>query len=413
MRRSFLPAVVALSALASCLLALPAPAAETAGDEYVFKLASGGEIRGKFLNLDERPRARFLIETSAGGKLTLGKADVTEFTRKPARELEYERLRPTYPDTVEGQLALAEWCKQNQLPDARKTHLERVIQLSPDNEQAHKALLHRLVDGKWMTYEQYMQDVVGKVKLAGVGWVTPQEAQLRQERHTQKVGEQEQFRNVRRLVGLLDARDARQRTAARDDLLKIRTPAAAKAVAYYKDPKQEKDPTVRKVLVQVLGNIASGLAVEKMIDAALTDPDRDVRLEAIHLLAERKEPLAVRRFCERLTDNKNEIINRAGLALGIMEDRSAIGPLIEGLVSTHVYIQTTGGGTSSTFGSNGNNSFSSGTRTTVTRRTYQNEEVLVALRKISGENFDYNVEQWRAWYATQKRTQAQDVRRDK
>ena len=47
------------------------------------------------------------------------KKDVAEFTKKPAREVVYERLRPTYADTVEGQLALAEWCKQNQLLAAR------------------------------------------------------------------------------------------------------------------------------------------------------------------------------------------------------------------------------------------------------------------------------------------------------
>lgn len=413
MRRSFLPAVAVVSALVVYSCGLPAPGADTAGDEYVFKLATGGEIRGKFLNVDERPRTRFLIETSAGGKLTLARADVAEFTRKPARELEYERLRPTYPDTVEGQLALAEWCKENQLLEARKTHLERIVQLAPEHEQAHKALGHRLINGEWMTHEKYMEDVVGKVKLAGVGWVTPQEAQLRQERQHQKVAEQTQFRAVKRLVGLLDARDVRQRTAAREDLLKITTPAAVKAIDHYKDPKEQKDPAIRLLLVQVLGKIPGGGAVERLIDAALTDPDRDVRMESIHLLSERKEVMAVRKFCERLTDNKNEIINRAGFALGHMDDASAIGPLINALVSTHVYVQTTGGGTSATFGSNGNNSFGSGTRTSVTKRTYQNEEVLVALRKITGKNFDYNVGQWRDWYATQKKTQPQDVRRDK
>jgi hypothetical protein len=410
MRQSLLPA---LALAAAALSGLPAPAADTAGDEYIFKLASGGEVRGKFLNVDERPRTRFVIQTASGGKLALDKDDVAEFVRKPARELEYERLRPTYPDTVEGQLALAQWCKENQLPQARKAHLQRVIQLDPNHAEARRALDHRLVEGKWMTYEQYMHDVVGKVKLPGGAWVTQQELDLRSQRQTQKVAEQGEFRNVQRLVGLLDARDERQRTTARDDLLKIRNPHAVKAVSYYKDPKREKSPAVRKLLVQVLGNIQSSAAVELMIDAALNDPNEDVRMEAIYILAEHKEFVAVRRFIERLRDNSNEVINRAGYALGQMNDTTAIGPLIEALVSTHVYVQTTGGGTSATFGSNGNNSFGSGTKTSVTRRTYQNGRVLDALRKISGTNFDYNVDQWRTWYATQNRTKPQDVRREK
>src|SRR5262249_9014661 len=152
-------AIALCCAILSSLSRPPLAAAETAVDEYTFKLASGGEIRGKFLNVEERPRKQFVIETTSGGKLTLAKEDVAEFTKKPAREVEYERLRPTYPDTVEGQMALAEWCKQNQLLQARKTHLERVVQLDPKNEPANKALGHRLVEGKWMTYEEYMHDV--------------------------------------------------------------------------------------------------------------------------------------------------------------------------------------------------------------------------------------------------------------
>jgi hypothetical protein len=265
-------------------------------------------------------------------------------------------------------------------------------------------------EGKWMTHEQYMQDVVGKVKLAGVGWVTPQEAELRAERQTRKVAEQEQFRNLRRLVGQLSGRDARQQTAARDELLKIRNPYAIKAVTSYKEPKTEKDPSVRKLLVQVLGNIPG--AVDPIVDAALNDPSDDVRLEAIHILADRKDFQAVRRFVDRLHDNSNEIINRAGFALGHMNDPGAIGPLIDALVSTHAYTHTSGGGTSATFTSGGS-SFGSGTKTTTVRRTYQNGRVLDALRKISGENYDFNVGQWRDWYASQKRTKSQDVRREK
>jgi hypothetical protein len=410
LRLSFVAALALWSATA-----LSAAAAVPSGDEYIFKLASGGEIRGKFLNFDERPRTQYLIETSSGGRLTLDKDDVAEFSRKPARELEYEQLRPTYPDTVVGQLALAEWCKQNQLLEARKTHLERVVQLDPEHEQAHKALGHRRFEGKWMTYEQYMHDIVGKTFLPGVGWVTPQEATLRNERHTRDVAEKEQFRIIQRLAGLLDSRDPRQRIEARDQLLAVRNPNSVKAIAFYKDPKREKNPDVRKLMVQALGNIPSGAAVELLIDAALTDASEDVRWEALQILVEHKEGLAVRRFVERLHDNSNELINRAGYSLGYMNDPSAIGPLIEALVSTHIYTQTSGGGTSATFpvGGGGGGSFSSGTKTTTTKRTYQNSRVLDALRKLSGVNFDYNVDQWRTWYATQKRTKPQDIRREK
>ena len=72
-----------------------------------------------------------------------------------------------------------------------------------------------------------------------------------------------------------------------------------------------------------------------------------------------------------------------------------------------------GGGTNATFGSNGSNGLSSGTKTTTTVHTYRNDRVLDALRKLAGVNFDYNVDQWRSWYGTQKRVNPQDVRREK
>jgi hypothetical protein len=388
------------------------PKPTTAGDEHVFKLFSGGEIRGKFVNVDQRPHPHYVVETPAGGRITLEKGEVQEVVRKPAREVEYDRIWATYPDSVQGQMELAEWCDKNYLSKHRKKHLERVIQLDPEHEEARRLLGFRKIKDKWFTHEEYMQNVVGKVYVAGLGWVLPQEVQLKEERRLREEKEKAGFREISRLRNLWDKPDRRRQ--AEEDLLKIRDPYVVKAISFYKEPKREKNPTVRVLLVRVLKNIASPGAFDVLFDTALYDPSEEVRFEAIEALSDKKPQPIIRRIIEELGDGSNEIINRAAYALYYMDDKSAIGPLIDALISTHISVRRTGGGTTATFTPNGTfgQGMRSGVRTETIKKTYRNAEVLNTLRKLAGVNFDYNVDQWKAWHATQKRTQPQDVRRD-
>ena len=116
---------------------LPPPIA--AGNVYV--LAGGGRIEGELLNADESPREKYVIKTDAGATVTVAADRVQKVLTPRAAEVEYERIRPTYPDTVEGQWALAEWCREHALPAAvREPHLRRVIELDPNHVQARRAL---------------------------------------------------------------------------------------------------------------------------------------------------------------------------------------------------------------------------------------------------------------------------------
>ena len=71
-------------------------------------------------------------------------------------------MRRKYPDTVQGQLQMSDWCRDHNLPAQRKKHLERVLQLDPDQAEARRLLNYRKVKEKWMTLEEEMADQ-GKV----------------------------------------------------------------------------------------------------------------------------------------------------------------------------------------------------------------------------------------------------------
>ena len=122
----------------------------------VFVLHNGGRVAGQLLNPDEKPRKKFVIQTAAGGRITLDRSQVKQVLYTRPEELEYERIRPGYPDTLAGQWALAEWCREAKLTVQRKTHLERVIELDPNHVQARTALGYNQIGGKWTTPEQVM-----------------------------------------------------------------------------------------------------------------------------------------------------------------------------------------------------------------------------------------------------------------
>ncbi len=132
----------------------------------VFLLRSGGRIEGDLVNADENPRTSYVVSLPNGGRVTLDAATVEKVQPVKPELAEYEKLRRKYPDTVEGQLQLAAWCREHGLETQRKTHLERVIQIDPDQAEARRLLGYRLVKGQWMTHDEEMADK-GYVKFNG------------------------------------------------------------------------------------------------------------------------------------------------------------------------------------------------------------------------------------------------------
>ena len=132
----------------------------------MFNLHDGGQIRGELVNRDESPRKSYVIKTASGGRVTLEAEQVKSVHRQNAAEMQYDRIRSSYPDTLDGQWKLAEWCRENRLPTQRKVHLERIIELDPDHVKARHALGYANVQGRWARQETLMTEN-GYVQLQG------------------------------------------------------------------------------------------------------------------------------------------------------------------------------------------------------------------------------------------------------
>jgi hypothetical protein len=70
---------------------------------------------------------------------------------------EYAEVRQANPDTVAGQLAVANWCRDRQLAVRERAHLERVVWLDPNHEEARRRLGFQRVQNRWVSPAEWQQ----------------------------------------------------------------------------------------------------------------------------------------------------------------------------------------------------------------------------------------------------------------
>ncbi len=80
--------------------------------------------------------------------------EVSSSATESQRLAVYQRLRGSFRDTVEDQMALAKWCKTAGLQDQWRAHLGNVLALNPDHQEARTMLSYKRVDGVWLTPQE-------------------------------------------------------------------------------------------------------------------------------------------------------------------------------------------------------------------------------------------------------------------
>jgi hypothetical protein len=201
----------------------------------------------------------------------------------------------------------------------------------------------------------------------------------------------------------------------------IDDPAAVPALRDALIDDRDADPRdqVRILLIEALARIGTPAAKELLAYVALTDPVPEVRLTCLDHLKKEANPEVVAFFIDQLRHANNDVVNGAGVALEQMGDPTAIGPLIDGLVTLHYRkVQSSNPGQISTSFGTGGSGAPGGLSVGGEGPKYvpyyrQNQAVLDALVSLTdGVNYGYDVQLWKAWYAAQKRRPGVDVRRD-
>jgi PBS lyase HEAT-like repeat-containing protein len=391
---------LAIVGLIGCLLALARSAAAD-----TFLLESGGQVEGQWINHDEQPLTQYVVRTKAGVTVSLQPLQVREHVRPLPAEAEYERIAPTFRDTVEEQWTLAQWCGQHRLEALRRRHLERVIELEPNHRQARALLGYAFVGGQWVTKEGHHREE--GYELYRGRWRRPQEIELLERKSKRELLEKEWLARLQRWRKLLDTDKAHQ---ASQSIRAIDDPLAVRPLSDMF--RRERVRAVKTLYADVLANINSRESVAFLIQASLNDADVEIFYYCLNKLVGLQVPRLADEYIDSLRDSNNERVNRAAAALAQIGDRAAVSPLIDALMTVHQRVLPGKPGmspdaTAATFGSDGSATFSKNEGPQVQIVRVQNPQVLEALRKLSGESgFGFDQQQWRYWYNQEKQAEA-------
>ena len=255
---------------------------------------------------------------------------------------------------------------------------------------------------------QELMTARGFVRYRGM-WRTVQEIELIERSDRVNLAQKEWTIRLERLRKRLD--DPRQAEAAVEEIREIADPFAVPALAAALG--KERMPRVRADYVEALSHIRGPEAMTTLVSVAVDHADPETRILAAERLVDIGPEMAAQAIAGALGGADNARINRAAEALGRLGSASAVGPLIGALETEHMVVVGGGapeGSTTATFTpSGGGLSMGGGPKRQKTR--VQNQRVLEALVKITGENFDWNTAAWRAWQANRQLPPDFDPRR--
>ena len=393
--------------LVGCTLFLATQPTSSLAD--TFHLKSGGTLKGKLLNAEEKPRKSYRIRLDKGGDVRLATRDVTRVQQESAKDLQYQSMLKEMPDTVDAHLNMAKFCKTQRMETERKFHLEQVLRLEPDHEHVRAVLKYkRAPDGSWAKIEE-IRAAKGFVRHKGK-WVTKEQAlreEMAEKRAEQQIEWKKRIKRWRDWLG-----NSRRSSKGLAAFKSIDDPLAVAPLSemFWED----ENINVRELIAEQLGKIGGPSAAQVLARAAMQGGDRstnELRRLCVRILRRSKMRGVASGFVPSLGSSSNSEVNRAGYALGELADESVVLPLIKALNTTHIKL-VGGQGNGRINATRGGVSMgqSKPKKVPVSR---ENKDVRDALVKLTdGVDFGYNETRWLQWYAAKRTPPQLDLRRD-
>ena len=283
-----------------------------------------------------------------------------------------------------------------------------MIEADPNHIKARRALGYTQVKGRWLLQEQLMAEN-GYVRYKGA-WRLPQEVELMKADAEETGAEKEWIKKIKRWNTWLSGDRA---ALARQNIEAIQDPHAIPALTSYLFYKS--DRKAKLLYAGVLARLGTPAAMDALVSASMNDPDEEVRVFCFERLADQKYTPAVRSYVQSLRSKNNAVINQAAVGLAYMKDASAVGPLIDALITTHRYRITKGDPrqqSHSFSNAPGGGGFSFGNSEKIVDANIQNRSVLDTLVLLTNQNFEFNIGAWKDWFAVKKKAHVEDARRD-
>jgi HEAT repeats len=418
----FNPAFPAVRVLATALVCLPVFASWAQADTV--ELSSGGGLEGAasrksdFVVVTVDEGLQIAIRATPGGPVKqLISSSQLETYRAKAEEAGSD------PE-LNYQLYL--WCqKRGNLPNHRKAygdfHLERTIAADPDHTLARAALGYLKHDGQWVLGTELMKER-GMVK-QNDRWELPEAIALKDSSESNDTRSKLWIRDLARHVKsiLRNSKPDEAWVAIRS----IDDPLVAPAMGLQlMEPSVIKSPVgrdLRMLFIEKLSQFKTATATQTLVKLGLSDADPLIREAALEALQKYEfgSSSAVATYLPLLRSNDNEMVNAAARALSWFPDPELALLYTEALVTEHKTVIQPGPGISTGFGGNesgnsgGMGGISTGGKAQVIMQRKQNPAALALIKTIEpDQNFGYDQQAWREYFAAMKNSYRGDLRRD-
>lgn len=373
----------------------------------IVELKDGGVICGKVLNPQSGQTVQ--IETEDGSLL--------EFDRKLVkirvsleRDSKYLDIVSKRGDSLEDHRAIVDQCASQQMIGLANAHRERIVELDPSDRSTWEILRYYPDEatGKWMRREVVMYKR-GKLKGDKGRWFTWQEKALLEFDEKVKLQKRDAEREFDGKLKAYLSGNGRVKAEAEAYLQALNNPLLIGRLAKLF---REGRPNERALCLQLLKQMPIRSVTPALISIAIEDQDTQVVSEVLEVLQtgdETVREVAVTSFAMKLANPATR--DRAAYCMMPFNDKRFISMLINHLLSTQV-VQPAGPPGGLNAGTGGGGVGFTGGAPAAQKRLVQHKDVLTALQGLTGENYGFNVEEWRRWFAYSYAVQNLDLRRD-
>lgn len=307
--------------LAALLVLAVIPA--VSGD--VLTLKSGGVFEGKITESEDR----VTIETGHL-KVTFDTSEVAGIQYGPVPVEVYQaRAEELEASNAEGWYQLGIYATGKGLYKLAEEAYQKAVEADPSHEKARLKLGYKRLDGEWVTREEAMRRR-GLVRFAG-RWVTPEEAEELAAEADARTRISEARSTVRTLTFMITSGIPHKSGQARLKLSGLSDPAALRPLI---EEMSNNSVAVRLTILQALMNYREDAAALAALDAAMWDPNAEVRYQARVVLNALQNERAFRTALSALHVDDDDTRFRASEVLGSIGEARAIPYLIKHLYWT-------------------------------------------------------------------------------
>lgn len=342
---------------------------------------------------------------------TVMKLDVSRLLSKPPKYVEkidraYNEMLEAMPDTAEAHRDAYKWCEdqsggRTRFRDQIKFHCERVMELDPnDTSVKHRLGLEYIEEeDRWVPEELYYKSIGYERK--GTSWapILSQDAEKRDD--LARKYEAERRTAYRKWKNNAKRMSPRQQQAELFRFCDEHSVPFLFEDAKKLDPANREDARIQMMFVEAFGKVPSYSAMEALIYFSVQGQSQ-IADRALDLLQQEQyntDAAASRIAGQYFSANSNPILQRAAFVVGELGSENSILPLIGVLVTEHVVKPAEHPNRmKSAFSNNGVQSFSAGGDSKPTKVKIPNDAVVNALKKITGQDYQFSDSRWKHWY---------------